>query len=480
MLRAGVFVIRPPRPSGGTGDLPKVTLADLTTNHLAAQNQNEAAVLTSVNPPQLIVAAGNKWYNAIDRTTVISTDPATPVPGWDGKPTSNLMAELGHSFIANGQQGATSDGYRSYGVMTGAADDSGQVVRRLGFAGAFGNGGDTSIQAGVRLMPALAACPGGVLNTYIVTNDPEAGLSNGQTMDELKRWKQAAFDAKTVIIFHTVAPRGNDTFPTARFSSALITQVKALNARILAELPGTGCYVEDHNSALLKPGTEFDLLEKYSPQDGKHPGNAWVQEVSGPRDGALLKQIYSKGRTDSRINLLNTNPSLLEGLTTTFSTTPPTGWSNTKATGTTGTIIEYRKATTPTGDWCEVRLSGTAATANAAIDILRQIGLQAGMVTGRTYEGFIEYEYDSGMSGILAVQLGTQEAGASTALNWDNNRYATQKATKNARAGAMRTPPFKAIDGLTDHRFRLSAYMATDEAPAAIMRFRTAENGEVK
>lgn len=59
---------------------------------------------------------------------------------WDGFPTNNKMAELGHSFIANGQQGSTSDGYRSYGVATGAADESGQVVRRLGYTGAFGNG----------------------------------------------------------------------------------------------------------------------------------------------------------------------------------------------------------------------------------------------------------------------------------------------------------------------------------------------------
>lgn len=465
------------RSAGGLpGVIPRVTTAQLGTTYFARDHVGQLALLTDVTPNQIIIAGTTSWTKSKD-DSVVSVDPPLPTPGWDGKPVNNKMAELGHSFIANGQY--TTDGYRSYGVMTGSADDSGQVVRRLGAAGAFGVGGDSTPQAGVRLDPAIAACKGGVLNTYVGTNDEDAGLSVADTMNELLRWKKAAYDAQTVIIFHTIAPRGNDTFAAARLTADQIARMKERNARMLAELPGVGSYVRDDTDLLLKPGTSFDLLETMSPQDGKHPGNAWVQEVHGPRDGALLKQIYPAGRTDTRANLLNTNSSLLDGLTTTFSTTPPTGWSNTKASGTAGTIIEYRKATTPTGDWCEVRLSGTAATANAAIDILRQIGLQAGLVTGRTYEGFIEYEYDAGMSGLLSVQLGMQEAGSTTVINWDNNRYAQQKTTKNARAGAMRTPPLKAIDGITDHRFRLSAYMATDEAPSAIMRFRTAENGEV-
>lgn len=415
-----------------------------------------------------------------DGLVLLPAGGVTPTPPtWNGLPTNNKMAELGHSFIANGQQGTTSDGYRSYGVATGAADDSGQVVRRLGFAGAFGNGGDTTPMIGVRADSAIAACTGGVLYVYNGINDD--ALTVEQTLAEMKTLKQKAFDAKTVIIFHTIAPCGNDAFPANRPANP--TAMLERNARMKAELPGLGCYVVDYFSQLLKPGTTFDLLEKYSPQDGKHPGNLFVQEVSGPADGALLKQLYPNGPADmpttTTAKSFNTNVTLLEGLTSTFSTTPPTGWTNTKATGTTGTVIEYRKATTPTGDWCEVRLSGTAATANAAVDILRQIGLQAKMIAGKTSEGVIQYEYDAGMSNILAVQLGTQEAGSTTALNWDNNRYATQTITPLARNGRMRTPPFTAVDGITDHRFRLSAYLSTAGAPSAVMRFRYMENREI-
>lgn len=401
---------------------------------------------------------------------------------WDGKPTNNKMAELGHSFIANGQRDVTTDGYRSYGVATGAADDSGQVVRRLGFAGAFGNGGDDTLQAGVRLMPAIAACQGGVLYTYIGTNDEDSQLTVEQTIAELKRWKQAAYDARTVIIFHTIAPRGNDTFPGARLAADQITRMLERNARILSELPGIGAYVVDLNDLLLKPATAFDLIDAYSPQDGKHPGNAWVQEVSGPRDGALLKQIFPGGAVDAPTGTtaasFNTNVEIL-GASTSGGATLPTGYTNAKATGTTGTTLDYKEVTTATGRWCQITIGGTTATANAAVDLLRQIGLQNKLVTGRTSEGIIEYEYDAGMANILAIQLGTQEFGSSTAQNWDNNRYSTQVVSGQARAGRMRTSPFTSIDGITDHRFRLSAYLSTAGPPSGVIRVRMMENREI-
>lgn len=476
ILRQGLFVGDP-----GSGGGVEKTLSQLQQYTAAAHAGQVVKVTDRPEAPNAFTWAystGSTWKSVYSQG-VISTD---PVVGWNGTPANNKMAELGHSFIANGQQGSTSDGYRSYGVATGAADDSGQVVRRLGSAGAFGVGGDDTLQIGARVDAAIAAVRGGVLYVWNGIND--GLLSVEQTIAEMKVWKQKAFDAQTVIIFHTIAPSGNDAFPANRPTTAVANDMKTRNARMLAELPGPGCYVVDVFAQLLKPSTDFDLLEKYSPQDGKHPGNLFVQEVSGPADGALLKQIYPAGPvdlvTDQGTDALNSNVTLLDGLTTTFSTTPPTGWSNTKATGTAGTVIEYRKATTATGDWCEIRLSGTVATANAAVDMLRQIGLQAGLVAGKTYEGWIEYEYDPGIAGVLSVQLGMQEAGSSTALNWDNNRFSTQTVTPLARAGRMRTPPFTAIDGITDHRFRLSAYLSTAVAPSGVMRFRYMKNREVK
>lgn len=414
------------------------------------------------------------------RTTGRGWPSSGGVPAWDGTPTSNKMAELGHSFIANGQY--QTDGYRSYGVATGAADESGQVVRRLGAAGAFGVGGDDTNQIDVRFDSALAACFGGTLYVWNGIND--GLLTVDQTLSKMLTWKQKAIASRTNIVFHTVSPCGNDAFPANRPTTAVAADMKARNARMLAELPGTGSYVVDCFAQLLKVGTDFDLLEKWSPQDGKHPGNLYVQEITAPADAIVLKQIYPSGPMDlpdaSDVGAVNTNVSLLTGLTTTYSTTPPTGYSNAKATGTTGTVIEYRQVTKNGVDWCEIRISGTIATANAAVDVLRQISLQGGLVTGKTYEGWIEYDFDPGTVGILSVQLGMQEAGSSTLLNWDNNRYATQPMSALARTGRQRTPPFTSVDGLTDHRFRLSAYLGTDVAPTAVFRVRIMKNREVQ
>lgn len=470
-LRIGVAV--------SSGAVEKTT-AELQTYTASGHAGQVIKVTDRAETPNAFTWAystGTTWKSVYTQTT-ISTDPA---PAWNGLPSGNIMTELGHSFIANGQQGATSDGYRSYGVATGAADDSGQVIRRIGTAGAFGNGGDDTLQIGVRVDAAISAAKGGTVYVWNGINDD--ALTVEQTIAEMKVWKQKAFTAKTAIIFHTITPCGNDAFPNNRKTTQVIADMKSRNARMLAELPGVGCKVVDCFAQLLKPGTEFDLLEKYSPQDGKHPGNLFVQEVSGPADAVVLKQLYPNGPRDmptaTSASSFNANVTLVEGLTDTFSTTPPTGWANTKATGTTGTVIEYRKVTKSDGDWCEVRLSGTAATANAAVDILRQIGLQAKIVVGKVSEGVIQYEYDAGMSNILAVQLGTQESGSSTALNWDNNRFGTQTVTPLARNGRMRTPPFTGIADITDHRFRLSAYLATTGAPSAVMRFRYMENREV-
>jgi hypothetical protein len=399
-------------------------------------------------------------------------------PIWDGMPSSNKMAELGHSFIANGQHGASSDGYRSYGVATGAADDSGQVVRRLGFDGAFGFGGDTTTMIGVRADSAIAAALGGVVYAWNGINDD--ALTVEQTLAEMKVWKAKALAAKTVIIFHTITPCGNDAFPASRPANPAAMLER--NARIKAELPGVGCYVVDVFAQLLKSSTTFDLIDKYSPQDGKHPGNLFVQEVTGPADGALLKSLYPNGAAGmpaaTTSSSINTNVEIA-GASTTASSTLPTGYTSTKASGTTGTTLTYQEVTTATGRWCQVVIGGTTATANAAVDILRQIGLHAQLVVGKTYEGVIEYEYDANIQNILSIQLGMQEAGTSAALNWDNNRYSTQLVTESARKGRMRTPPFTAISGLTDHRFRLSAYMGIAGPPSGVMRFRFMENREV-
>lgn len=408
---------------------------------------------------------------------LILAPPPSPGVTGDGKPTNNKMSELGHSFIANGQY--STDGYRSYGVATAAADDSGQVVRRLGTAGAFGFGGDTTLQIGARIDAAISAALNGVVYVWNGINDD--ALTVEQTIAEMKVWRQKAFAAKTVIIFHTIAPVGNDAFPAVRKSASVIADMKLRNTRIRAEIPGPGCYVIDCFAQLLKPGTSFDLLEKWSPQDGKHPGNAFVQEVSGPADAALLKYLYPGGMADkptgTRIRSVNTNVEIL-GASATAGATLPTGYTSTKATGAAATTQTWQEVTTSTGRWCQIVIGGTA-TLNVAVDILRQISLQAKLVVGTTYEGVIEYEYDAGMQNILSIQLGMQEAGSSVLINWDNNRYTTQLVSATARAGWLRTPPFTAIAGLTDHRLRLSVYLGVDGPLSGTMRFRSMENRDI-
>lgn len=160
----------------------------------------------------------------------------------------------------------------------------------------------------------------------------------------------------------------------------------------------------------------------------------------------------------------------------------PDDWSNAKATGTTGTTFAYSQVTTATGVWSQVVIGGTAATADAAVDICRQIGIHTKMLPDTAYEGVVEFEVDAGASGIQSLQLGMYVINAQeSVLLWDCDRYTAPSVIPTfAFSGTRRTPPVTSLANMTDARLRLSLYLVNGVAPSATIRWRKLEARPVR
>lgn len=452
---------------------PVRTVAELGASWLARDHAYQIVQVSdgTETPATYAYSKDGKWLSVYTQA-LISTDPAGP---WNGLATNINLIELGDSFIANGSNAA---GFKSYGIITAANRFSGQrLKRRLDWN--FGLGGDDTggieNRFNTQVVPLLGT-QGGFLIVHGGTNDGTA-ISVDNTLAALTRIRDKALALKVPVIFCTTEPRGNDTFPDKRLAGAQLDAHLQRRTRMLAELPVTGCVVVDVRDKLLKPGTDNDIQERYS-HDGLHMNPIGCDEVYGPAIAAAIKKLapvraLPNGTT---ARSLNTN---VEMLGITGPSVPPTGYSGSNASGTGNVTRAYLETATATGRWAQCTLGGGAATLAAAVDLFRQIGLQAQIAVGKTYVVICEYEIDAGAANVLSLECGIQAVGkvsGTTTTIWDSDRYQENNyLSDKAQAGWYCSPPFTATEELSDFRMRLSAYMSINGAPALVVRARNFE-----
>lgn len=413
-------------------------------------------------------------------TRSISGKVTRSTSGWNGMPRNRLLAILGDSITA--QNSSATAGFQNYGYVTALNRRTGQ---RLYFAHErnFGVGGDSTLMAEARI-DAMIASGAGVGIIAVGTNDPGLGVTSDQTIDSMKRMKAKAKAAKMTLIFITPAPRGNDAYPDKRLSGALLTTAQTIRSRMLAELPGVGCYVADNHTHLLKGGTTNDIKDGYT-SDGLHPitVGAYYWCITA---AAIVESIVAPLSVIATVEnpwVSGTNPqgsassnALMSGTTGTVGTGGSgqlaTGYSGTNSTGTTGVTRTYSKVNKDGKVWQQVVIGGVAATQNAAIDLVRQISLHTKVTPGLVYEAVAQYEHDADVSNILSLQVGFQltTPGGTTTL-WDGDRYTNASPLPAvADAGVSRSPRFVMPAGATDLRIRVSCYLSTSGAPVGTFR----------
>jgi lysophospholipase L1-like esterase len=388
------------------------------------------------------------------------------------------LAVLGDSGVA-ASSSATS-GFQANGFITQMNRQTGQ---RLLFDHSrnFGIGGNTTLMAEARTIPMLAT-GAGVCIIAVGGNDVGSGVTATQTLTAMHRMKAQARAAKVVVIFLVPAPRGNNTWPAARKSGADLTNIQTVRTRMLAELPGLGCYVVDNNPHLLAPGTDNDVREGYT-YDGLHPNTT----------GAHYYALTLAGMVNSVIPPLQVTP-LVENAwsgsnpTGSASVNPlmtgtsgslggggvgqiATGYSGTNSSGATGVTRTYSKVNKNGKDWQQIVLGGTTATVSgAATELLRQVSLQTKVTPGLTYEVVAEYEHDANLTNVMSIQIGFQlsQPGGVTSL-WDGDRY-TDVVPAIAAAGIARSPRFVMPADAIDLRMRAVCVLTTTGGPTGTIR----------
>lgn len=395
---------------------------------------------------------------------------------WNGTPRNYDLVELGDSFIFMGSGAA---GYENYGIITAAQRFSGQRLKRS-LVRNFGKGGDGTVDAIVRL-PDAQATGAGVMIVHLGTNDGTQSVDT--TINGYKQIRDSNAALKIATIFVATEPRGNDTYPDKRLTGDALTYHLARRTRALAELPQPGCIVVDVRDLLLKPGTENDVIDGMT-IDGLHMSVTGADEVWGPRIAAAIISIAPPASdlpSGTTVRSKNVNVECTGASTSSdTSTSTPTGYTGTNASGLTGVNRYYKEVTTASGRWCQMTVGGAVPTADAAVDLLRQISLQNAIEVGKVYEVVCEYEIDAGAANVLSVQLGFQAAGSTTAQLWDSDKYQSPfLISGKAQKGWFRTPPFTGVSGLTDFRIRLAAYLSKSGSPNLVVRARNFELREV-
>lgn len=343
----------------------------------------------------------------------------------------------------------------------------------------YGLSGDTSEGSEARV-PNVIASGCGVVFDAVGTNDRTSNFTTEQTIASAKR-RAAQYEANGIVAFFIVPrPRGSVDGADKELSGDQLQYHKDVRTRMLAELPNNsvGRYVYDSWPVLLKDGSTTAQIKDGYTVDGLHFVTAGAM-VEGAAFGAFVSERIKARRVINTVanpNAVSAN-GLMLGVSGVLGRNNlgalADSYVNTKATGTTAVQLAYDKVIKADDEGIErnyqrcVLTSTTAPTQNAAVDFLRQTGLQAKLTPGVEYEVVAMYEIEDGMQGIMSVQFGFQITSPTLSLTtFDGDRYQTgSPMPPTASKGVSRSPRFIAPQGLTVATLRGSCYLDTTAVP---------------
>lgn len=409
----------------------------------------------------------------------------TNATAFPATPKNRRIAILGDSITA--QCSSTTVGLENYGYLSHALRAADQRFIFDPLTNNYGVGGDTSAMAMARVASVIASGVGTCI-LAVGTNDRTSSMTADDTIANLLSMRDDLMEAGIHVILVVPLPRGESVNTDKRLTALQLGYAMEVRRRILETLEKPGCWVVDTWPVMADLTTTTGDIKLGYTHDGLHPtplGAYWMgqviaevmKKVIGVEAFLPLANINYFNATDNLFGLVTTNPMMTgtagaEG--TGGSGDLADDYSGSNATGTTAVSRTYSKVTTATGDWQQCVVGGSAATAAAAIDLARQISLQAKVVPGGVYEAVCEFENDADITNIMSFQLGLHvQDSTTTVLLWDGDRYTSPHKLPNiANKGVMRTPRITVPAGVTDVRIRLSCYMATDGAPTGTFRFR--------
>jgi len=352
----------------------------------------------------------------------------------------------------------------------------------------FGVAGDTTVQVLARVGDVVAARPD-ICVVLCGTNDRAAGTdySARRSLQTIRSIVAALRGAGILVCLLAEMPRGNATYSSMRLTGQALLNHYATRDGILAMAePGVAVVnpwtvLQDTDSA-----TPGDVLAGMT-RDGMHqstPGayamsrlvadaiRPWVIEASGR---ALLPtsntEVWSAANPAGWINdnpmLTGTGGTKGTGMTGQLAD----GYSSNIAGGAAGLAVAASKYIDSLGrEWQQFVVSGTPA-GTAAVDLIRQTGLQARTAEADQLSAVCEVEC-IGVTNLRSVKVGVRSISGTDSFFTDGDEPTDIAALPADYSGILRSQPITLPSGVTDIQIRLVAYPIASAPVSGIVRVR--------
>ena len=388
--------------------------------------------------------------------------PAVPAGGYSQVPKNNSFCSLGDSRIAHAFliTGGSQHLYQNYGPQTWLAQISNRKVE-FPLTMAFAVSGSTTAQAISTQLPQVLASTCGNVLMLTGTNDTSDSTANYRTL------VSAMIAAGKHVWILAEMPRGTSTFPAMRLSGpGLLVHLSRRNW-LLSTFAAYGprVHVIDVYAAMYDPANTAtgDIVAAYT-YDGLHENIAGaylmatlmqpeVNRVFAATPLAILTGASTYDATNNPSGALN--PNLDFTGTGGTCTAPCTGtvasnWAVTLSTGlltASGLTATASQVTTSpisgAGNWQQLSISGTSATASVSYARFQQTVTVSGKITaGDVVEGICQYEADT-TTGLYGLTLKVDRANTGADLYQDGVPNANTQGNLPAGpiSGTLRTPP---------------------------------------
>jgi len=400
-------------------------------------------------------------------------------------PTNDRVAIFGDSRTA--QCSTANGGSENYGYLFWSLFFARQRCR-YDLIDNYGVGGDTTTMMLARIGQVIASAASVVIVLGSTNDRGAANMTAQATITNLTAIRDKLRAAGKIVVFVAETPRGDTTFTTNRLSGQQLAYHVKVRQWILSQVAQPGVFVADPWSYMGDPAsTTGDARVGYT-HDGLHMNTtgafylgtaiAKVLNFLFPEPNILPVSNVDQYSVDNPQGCVNLNP-MMTGTAGTAATGGSgqlaDSWSGTNAAGASGATRTYTKVTKNGQEWQQCVLGGTASGTAAALDIARQIGLQAKVIPGQYLEAIADIEFDAGLVNVMSIQLGitiTDPVNGTVSI-WDGDRYTGLSVIPGvAGAGILRVPRMLVPAGATDVRLRLTAYAVDASAVSGTIRCR--------
>lgn len=420
---------------------------------------------------------------------------AAPALSQGGLPSNRQVSLYGDSRTANGVTiNSTTNQFAGRALLSWARTLSRQAFDH-NTSDVHGVTGYTSAQVLALLQTGLPTDTAGTIVVLCGTNDRTNSLNAAQSIANLTTIQNLVLSYGKVLIWLNEMPRGT---PNALANPQLQYHLQ-VNSWFNTQSTVPGVYVADTFGGMVDPLDAVASPLASMMTDGLHPGayGVYMGTVRSllpiinllfpPRNLLATNNTDQYDATNNLRGCLNPNP-IMTGTTGTVNVPGAgtltgnlaTSYTADLTNGTGLTVTLSKVSTTsfngvnyPSKAWQQIAVSGTPTSASPRVVIAFSASVSASIAAGDTIEQTIEYELDSGQTGILSMQMQAVMGGSITRRDMAFSVAASEIYPVDALAGVERIGPWVVQSAETTfYKGDFTTYFIQNVAASATIRIR--------